>query len=120
MLEVHVIFSREMFGPDVSASVTTKELCRLVEGIRFIEKMNTHPVDKEWMARIWRNCAIRLPRASSLAKNLPAGTVLRAEHLALKKPGTGIPAARLTELVGCRLKRPVKTDEMITEDILDL
>jgi len=34
MLEVHVTFSREMFGPDVPSSVTTSELCQLVEGVR--------------------------------------------------------------------------------------
>ena len=120
MLEVHVVFSRKMFGPDVSASVTTKELCRLVEGIRFIEKMNTHPVDKEWMAKDMEELRHTFTKSIVARQELAAGTVLRAEHLALKKPGTGIPAARLTELVGCRLKRPVKTDEMITEDILDL
>jgi N,N'-diacetyllegionaminate synthase len=39
MLEVHVALSREMFGPDVVASVTTSELKQLIEGIRFIERM---------------------------------------------------------------------------------
>src|SRR5262249_42308906 len=39
MLEVHVALSREMFGPDVVASVTTQELRQLVDGIRFIERM---------------------------------------------------------------------------------
>jgi N-acetylneuraminate synthase len=120
MLEVHVVFSREMFGPDVSASVTTKDLCRLVEGIRFIEKMNTHPVDKEWMAKDMEELRRTFTKSIVARQELAGGTVLRAEHLALKKPGTGIPAARLKELVGCRLKRPVKTNEMITEDILDL
>ena len=38
VLEVHVTLSREMFGPDVPASITTTELRQLVEGIRFIEK----------------------------------------------------------------------------------
>ena len=34
VLELHVAFSREMFGPDVPASVTMGELNQLVEGIR--------------------------------------------------------------------------------------
>ncbi len=36
-----------MFGPDVVASVTTGELRQLVEGVRFIERMRAHPVDKD-------------------------------------------------------------------------
>ena len=47
VLEVHVTLSREMFGPDVPASVTTAELATLVRGVRFIERMRAHPVDKD-------------------------------------------------------------------------
>jgi sialic acid synthase SpsE len=48
-----------------------------------------------------------------------AGTVLRAEHLILKKPGTGIPAARLSELIGRTLRRALKADQLLQEaDIL--
>src|SRR6185503_5299168 len=45
-LEVHVTFSREMFGPDVPASITTAELRKLVDGVRFIEKIRANPIDK--------------------------------------------------------------------------
>jgi len=119
MLEVHVTFSREMFGPDVSTSVTTAELRQLVEGIRFIEKMMTNPVDKEEIAKNMEELRHTFTKSVVARRDMTAGTVLITEDLTLKKPGTGIPAARLTELVGCRLKRPVKVDEMITEDILD-
>ena len=47
--------------------------------------------------------------------DLPAGTVLTEEHLATKKPGTGIPAARLAEVVGRTLRRPIKTDQLLQE-----
>src|SRR6266550_735287 len=50
VLEVHITLSREMFGPDVPVSVTTADLHQLVEGVRFIEKMMSHPVDKDMMA----------------------------------------------------------------------
>ena len=51
VLEVHVALSREMFGPDVPASVTSSELRQLVDGVRQIEKMIASPVDKESMAK---------------------------------------------------------------------
>lgn len=39
IIEVHVCFSREIFGPDVCASLTTDELTTMTEGVRFIERM---------------------------------------------------------------------------------
>ena len=119
MLEVHVVFSRQMFGPDVPASVTMDELKQLTEGIRFIEKMMSCPVDKADMAREMEKLRKTFTKSVVAGRDLPAGTVLQAEHLALKKPGTGIAAARLPELIGRRLNRPVRADELITEDALD-
>jgi N-acetylneuraminate synthase len=50
--------------------------------------------------------------------DLPVSTVLREEHLTVKKPGTGIPAARLAELIGRRLQRPVAADTLLSEEDL--
>ncbi len=119
MLEVHVTFNREMFGPDVPASITTEELRRLVEGIRFIETMNAHPVNKEKMARDLKPLRDMFTKSVVAQKNLEVGTVLKPEDLTLKKPGTGLPAARLPELVGRQLKRAVAADAMISEKDLE-
>jgi N,N'-diacetyllegionaminate synthase len=119
MLEVHVTFSREIFGPDVPASVTTAELRQLVEGIHYIEKMLSCPVDKEDMAREMQELRTTFTKSVVAGRDLPAGTVLDVEHLSLKKPGTGIAAARLPELIGRRLNQPVKADALIPEDALD-
>ena len=119
MLEVHVAFSREMFGPDVPASITTDELGRLVEGIRFIETMNTHPVNKEYMARDLKPLRDMFTKSVVAQKNLKAGAVLKLTDLTLNKPGTGLPAARLPELVGRQLKRAVAADAMILEKDLE-
>ncbi|MFL5733179.1 MAG: N-acetylneuraminate synthase family protein [Chloroflexia bacterium] len=115
VLEVHVTFSRQMFGPDVPASVTTDELQQLVEGIRFIEKMKASPVDKDAMAGETAGLRDMFTKSVVVRVDLPEGTVLGEEHLATKKPGTGIPAGRLGEVVGRRLVRSVKADELLSE-----
>jgi N-acetylneuraminate synthase len=120
VLEVHVTLSPEMFGPDVPASVTTAELQELVDGVRFIERMNAHPVDKDAAASELGPLRRTFTKSVVAAHDLPAGTVLGPEHLALKKPGTGIPAARLGELVGARLVRDVHTDDMFAETDLEM
>jgi N,N'-diacetyllegionaminate synthase len=118
MLEVHVALSREMFGPDVIASVTTAELRQLVDGIRFIERMKAHPVDKNASAGETAPLRKLFTRSLVASTNLPAGTVIAREHVAIKKPGTGLPPDRLEEVIGRRLARAVAADQVLAaEDI---
>ena len=119
ILEIHVAFSREMFGPDVPSSVTTTELKQLVEGIRFIEAMRTNDVDKDAMASELSPLRALFTKSVVVRRDLAAGTVLGAEHLTVKKPGTGIPAARLRELVVRKLKRAVSADQLLAESDLE-
>jgi N-acetylneuraminate synthase len=118
VLEVHVTLSREAFGPDVPASLTTAELRQLVEGVRFLERALAHPVDKDGMAGEMEPLRRMFTKSVVARADLPAGTVLAAEHLAVKKPGDGIPAARLAELIGGRLRRALKADEPLREEDL--
>lgn len=118
LLEVHVTLSREMFGPDVPASVTTTELRQLVDGIRFIETMRDHPVDKDALAGESAHLRDIFTRSIVAGQDLPAGTVLAREHLTIKKPGTGLPPDRLDDVVGRRLRRAVTVDQLlVAEDI---
>lgn len=118
LLEVHVTMSRGMFGPDVPASVTMEELRQLVDGVRFVERMRDHPVDKDAMARDM--APLRAIFTKSLVAKMPlaAGTVLTEAHLAMKKPGTGIPAERLHEVIGRTMRRDVAADDVIREEDL--
>jgi N-acetylneuraminate synthase len=115
VLEVHVALSREMFGPDVTASVTTGELRQLVDGVRFIEAMRAHPVEKDRLAITLAPVRNAFTKSVVARLDLPVGTVLEAGHLTAKKPGTGIPAVRLEELVGAQLRRSVRADQLLTE-----
>jgi sialic acid synthase SpsE len=51
--------------------------------------------------------------------DLPAGTVLREEHLATKKPGSGIPAGELPSLIGRRLRRAIDRDTLLSPEDLE-
>jgi N-acetylneuraminate synthase len=119
VLEVHVTLSREMFGPDVPVSVTTAELRQLVEGTRFIERVMSHPVDKDVMAREMAPLREMFTKSIVARMDLPVGTILREEHLTIKKPGTGIPADRLAEVIGCRLTHLLKRDELLQREGLE-
>ena len=119
VLEVHVTFSKLMFGPDVPASLTTEDFARLAEGVRFIEAMRTAPVDKDSEAASLAPMRSLFNKSVVAGRALPAGHVLDAADLASKKPGSGIPAARLPQLLGRRLRRPLAADQLLAEDDLE-
>jgi len=119
LLEVHVTFSRDSFGPDVPASVTLDELGSLVHGARFIGTALRNPVDKDAVSGEMAELKRTFGKSVVAARALEAGTRLTEADLALKKPGTGIPAARLDHVVGSRLRRGVPADALLSEEDLD-
>lgn len=118
LLEVHVTLSRETYGTSVDASLTTVELRELVEGVRFIETALGSPVDKDSMAKEKENLRPVFFRSVVAKQDLAAGTVLGKDHLTTKKPGTGIPADRLDQMVGRKLARALKKDQLLAEEDL--
>jgi N-acetylneuraminate synthase len=119
LLEVHVVLSREMFGPDVPASVTAAELKHLVEGVRFIERMKSHPVDKDAVAKGLGEVRSLFTKSIVARMDLPAGTVLAEEHLAFRKPGTGIPEDHMERVLHRILKKPIAANTLILEEYLE-
>lgn len=121
ILEIHVTLSREMFGPDVPSSITTHELAQLTEGVREIEKMLASPVDKKDSAEELKTLRKIFTKSIYAGEFLPAGTVLDEKHLKLKKPGNGIPAGHLPNLLGQKLRRNLQADELLLlEDIEEM
>lgn len=119
VIEVHITMSREMFGPDVPASVTTDEMAELVRGVRFIERMNAAPADKSEIADSVAPLRDIFLKSVVATSDLAAGTVLEQCHLTTKKPGTGIPASSFDTVLGRRLARDVERDVPLTEADLE-
>jgi N,N'-diacetyllegionaminate synthase len=118
LLEVHVTLSREAFGPDVPVSLTTTELRQLVDGVRFIESMSAHPLDKDALALEMQPLRNLFTQSVVARCDLSAGAVLRQQDLTVKKPGTGIPAAQLQATIGRTLRHPVRADQILHESDL--
>jgi N-acetylneuraminate synthase len=119
VVEVHVTLSREMFGADVTSSVTTAELRQLVEGVRFTERMMCEPIEKDRLAAEAAGLREMFTKSIVAAADLAAGRRLAPGDLAFKKPGTGLPPSRLGEVLGRRLRRSVRRDEEILERDLE-
>lgn len=119
ILEVHVVFDKKMFGPDVSSSLTFSELELLVEGSNEIHKMQSNPVDKNAMA-IEEMSELRtlFQKSIVLSSELEAGTKLTLEHLRFKKPGKGITPEQVELVIGKTLIQSLPADHFLSfEDL---
>ncbi len=118
ILEIHVTLSREMFSPDMSASITTAELRQLVTGVRYIEKILSHPVDKNTMAEKLEPMRRLCTKSLVAARDLPVGTILQRHHLASKRPGLGIPPEQLDNVLGKRVITDLRADDLLDYEFL--
>jgi len=116
LLEKHFTLDRRARGPDHAMSLEPAELADYVQMARQAEKaLGWGQVGMSTLEDEVR----RLARRSVVSTRfLPAGTVLSAQMLTVKRPAGGIPADRLDELIGRRLRRDVPPDTLLSWDML--
>ncbi len=113
LIEVHIVFNKEMFGPDTMASVTLEDLRLLSETRYAFNKMMANPVEKDEMSKELSSLRDIFNKSVALRSSQKRGTVLSEDMLTVKKPGTGIPAQELTRCIGCRLRHAVSTERVL-------
>jgi N-acetylneuraminate synthase len=113
-VEVHVAFSKLMFGADVTSSITFEELQSLCSYRDALAMMNLSHVDKDELASELFDTKKLFTKSIALKENLKKGTKLVDDMLILKKPGTGIPEAELHLVVGKRLVKDASPDELLS------
>ena len=115
VVEKHFTFSRKMYGSDAPHSLEPDELKDLVDGIRAIEAMTSTAVDKDEVAPYSEMKQI-FEKSLIARVDIPAGTKLTREMIAIKKPGTGISAARLDVYLGKIVKHRIDRNQIFSED----
>jgi N-acetylneuraminate synthase len=117
VVEKHFTLSNELYGPDAALALEPDELEDLVDGIRSIETMLANPVDKDDVEEL-REMKRVFEKSVVSTREIPAGVEISREMLAAKKPGTGIPARMLPEVIGRKARVDIAADTVITEDVL--
>jgi len=115
VIEKHLTFSRLMYGSDACHSAEPKQFSQLVQGIRAISRMRTNPIDKNDLSTYIDMKQIFEKSVVSI-QNISKGSLIGKEMVSVKKPGTGIPAARLGEVVGAKAARNVAADCLLQDD----
>lgn len=111
IIEKHFTLDRSLPGPDQQASATPDELRMLIEGIRKVEAAlgdgrKTRRPSEEDTAAVAR-------RSIVLNRDLPAGTLLSRDVLAILRPGTGLPPRLLPLVLGRKLRVDVKAGALL-------
>ena len=98
VVEKHFTLDRTLPGPDHQASLEPGELAALVRGIRTVEAALGHG-RKEPAAGEANTLAVAR-KSLVAARDIPPGTALAEDLIAVKRPGTGLPPAMKPYLVG--------------------
>jgi sialic acid synthase SpsE len=117
VVEKHFTLSKRLYGPDHHASLEPEELRRLAEGVRQVEAALGSGLKERDESLNGVRATFEKSVVSATA--IPAGSVIDRSMLVTKRPGTGIPALRLPELVGRRAARDIEANELIAESDLD-
>ncbi|MBX2826547.1 MAG: N-acetylneuraminate synthase family protein [Flavobacteriaceae bacterium] len=119
ILEFHVVFDKDMFGPDVSSSLTMEETQELVESANAIAKSLKHSIDKTDNSAFTELKGI-FEKSLAVNKSLPKGHILSFEDLEAKKPkGFGMDASRFKETLGKKLTKDMSQWEFLNEDDIE-
>jgi N,N'-diacetyllegionaminate synthase len=113
VVEKHFTLSKRLYGPDHHASLTPEELARLVEGVREVEAALGSGLKE-------RDPSLDPVRAtfekSIVARTrIPEGAVLELGMLTTKRPGNGISASRIAEVVGRTVVHELEPDHQLEE-----
>jgi len=116
VIEKHFTLDRNLPGPDHKASLEPHELREMVRAIRLIEKALGDGVKKPTLEE---EEIKKLVRRSLVAKiNIPKGTVITKDMIAIKRPATGIEPKYFYKVTGMKAKKDIKKDEVLTWDSL--
>ena len=88
VIEKHFTLDKSMPGPDHRASSTPKEFCELVRKVRQSEAILGSP--KKSCQKEERQMASVSRKSIVLSRDCSKGTIIKADDLTLRRPGTGI------------------------------
>jgi sialic acid synthase SpsE len=110
IVEKHFTLSRDQEGPDHPVSIEPDEMAEMVRMFRIIETARgtrKELFDREREIRAWAHHSV------VTLKPVAAGEVFDESNTWVKRPGTGIPARRLPEVLGRTAARDVDADSQV-------
>ncbi len=118
IIEKHFTFSKQMYGSDAKNSMEPLEFNVMCNAIKDVWDIMDNPIDKNDILE-YKEMKLIFQKSIVSKEDLSVGTVLKKEHMAFKKPGSGIEAKNYRELIGKKLTKSFAKDEMFTLECLE-
>jgi len=119
IIEKHFTLSTLMYGSDAQHSMEPGEFTEMVRGIRQIEAMLLNPVNKDQAVNDMLQMKRIFEKSVVTRKAITKGTKITAEMIAVKKPGTGVPARYFDAVIGAIARNDIETDHTISVDDIE-
>jgi N-acetylneuraminate synthase len=117
VIEKHFTRDRSLPGPDHAASIEPDELTEMVRRIREVELILGRAEKVPTAAEMEARALVR--RGLKVARDLPAGSVLAAEDIHIRRPATGLAPDRYEWAIGKRLAVDLRAGEAIEAESLE-
>ena len=119
IIEAHICFDKNQFGPDSTSSLDRSQFIELCRARDLLHIINTNPVNKNEFAKKLSKTSKIFSRSIALAEDCRKGSTLTRKMIKFKKPGGGINYDNLDLVVGKKLTRDVPLNRLLTLDDLE-
>ena len=116
IVEKHFTLNRAMKGTDHAFSLEPVGLRKMVRDLERTHKAMGNGVKKIYESE--RAPIVKMGKSLVVARDLPAGHVLRREDIVMKSPGGGIPPYEIDKVLGRATLKPVHGDDFLTFEVL--
>lgn len=117
IIEKHFTLDKNLLGPDHKASCTPAELKELVDQVRAAELVLGSPVKEVQEEELEMRMVSR--KSLTLKRNVEPGEIVRRDDFVAKRPGSGVLASELKNVLGKKYKEKLSVETMLTWEMLE-
>ena len=116
IIEKHFTISRAAKGTDHAFSLEPAGMRKLVRDLHRTQESLGDGVKRTY--ELEKKPLYKMAKKLTVARDLPAGHVLRPEDIAIQSPSGGLPPYEFDRVVGMALTRPAKAEEALSFEML--
>jgi N,N'-diacetyllegionaminate synthase len=111
VIEKHFTLDKTLPGPDQKSSSTPDEFKKLSKAVRRAELMLGSGIKSCQPEEMQMSLVSR--KSITLARDMNAGDVITHHDLIMMRPGTGLPAKVLQDVIGLKLRKGLSKDSLV-------
>lgn len=117
LYEKHFTLDKTLEGPDHRMSLEPKELKKTIDLLRQAEK-TLGQYDK-LVSEDEKENRIKLRKSLVAAKDIDKNTIINKSMIKIKRPGSGIQPVEFNNIIGKKINKNLKKDELFSYEFLD-